>query len=182
MLQGREFKHTSCRLRTQVSTLQKCLLKSHCRASLPVPMPHVLLLEKYLLQPLPMDPFYSTFHSIVNDYWERIVHLFLSTHDPSQLMQFHLNFAQPAAMALDMGFAVGLSPQLCSQVGVRWWSKFLRILGLTSNIQTTKYGFVTIPLHCTMVSTIDAPFRLSSKIVTSNVIIDTGASVCILPH
>jgi hypothetical protein len=33
-----------------------------------------------------------------------------------------------------------------------------------------------------MVSTIDAPFRLSSKIVASNVIIDTGASVCISPH
>jgi hypothetical protein len=145
-------------------------------------MPHVLLLGKCLLQPPLMDPFYSTFHSIVNAYWERIVHLFLSTHDPSQLMQFHLHFAQPAAMALDMGFAVGLSSPVYSQVGVRWWSKFLRILGLTSNIQTTKYRFVTIPLHCTMVSTIDAPFCLSSKIVTSNVIINTGASVCILPH
>jgi hypothetical protein len=33
-----------------------------------------------------------------------------------------------------------------------------------------------------MVSTIDAPFCLSSKIVTSNVIIDTGALFCILPH
>ncbi len=71
------------------------------------------------LQPLPMDSFHSTFHSIVNDYWERIVHLFLSTHDPSQLMQFHLHFAQPAAMALDMGFAVGSSPPVCSQVGIR---------------------------------------------------------------
>jgi hypothetical protein len=120
MLQGREFKHTSCCLRTQVSTLWKCLLKSHCWASLPVPMPHVLLLEKCLLQPPPMDPFYLTFHSIVNNYWERIVHLFLSTHDPSQLMQFHLHFAQPAAMALDMSFAVGSSPPVCSQVGVRW--------------------------------------------------------------
>jgi hypothetical protein len=29
---------------------------------------------------------------------------------------------------------------------------------------------------------IDAPFCLSSKIVASNVIIDTGASVCISPH
>ncbi len=163
MLQGREFKHTSRRLRTQVSTLWKPLLKSHCWASLPVPMPHVLLLEKCLLQPPPMDPFYLTFHSIVNNYWERIVHLFLSTHDPSQLMQFHLHFAQSAAMALDMGFAVGSSPPVCSQVGVRWWSKFLRILGLTSNIQTTNYGFVTIPLHCTIFSTIDAPFCLSSK-------------------
>jgi hypothetical protein len=106
---------------------------------------------------------------------------FLSTHDPSQLMQFHLHFAQLAAMALDMGFAVGLSPPVCSQVGVRWWSKFLRILGLTSNIQTTKYRFVTIPMHRTMV-TIDAPFCLSSKIVASNVIINTGALFCILPH
>jgi hypothetical protein len=145
-------------------------------------MPHNLLLEKRLLQPLPMDPFYSTFHSIVNNYWERIVHLFLSTHDPSQLMQFHLHFAQPAAMALNMGFAVGSSPPVCSQVGVKWWSRFLCILGLTSNIQTTKYGFVTIPLHRTMVSTVDAPFCLSSKIVTSNVIIDTGALVYISPH
>jgi hypothetical protein len=33
-----------------------------------------------------------------------------------------------------------------------------------------------------MVSTIDIPFCLSSKIVTSNVIIDTGALVCISPH
>jgi hypothetical protein len=81
-----------------------------------------------------------------------------------------------------MGFAVGLSPPVCSQVGIRWWSKFLHILGLTRDIQTTKYGFVTIPLHRTMVSTIDAPFCLSSKIVTSNVIIDTGALVCISPH
>jgi hypothetical protein len=77
-------------------------------------MPHVLLLGRCLLQPPPMDPFYSTFHSIVNNYWEWIVHLFLSTHDPSQRMQFHLHFAQPAAMALDMGFAVGLSPPVCS--------------------------------------------------------------------
>jgi hypothetical protein len=124
-----------------------------------------------------MEPFYSTFHFIVNDYWEQSVHLFLSTHDPIQLMQFHPHFAQPAAMALDMGFAVGLSPPVCSQVGVRWWSKFLRILGLTSNIQTTKYGFVTIPLHRTMVSTIDAPCCLSSEIIASNVIINTGVSV-----
>jgi hypothetical protein len=182
MLQGREFKHTSHRLRTQVSTLWKCLLKSHCWASLPVPMPHFLLLGNCILQPLPKDPFYSTFHSIVNNYWERIVHLFLSTHDSSQLMQFHLHFAQPAAMALDMGFAVGLSPPVCSQVGIRWWSKFLCILGLTIDIQTTKCGFVTIPLHCTMVSTIDAPFCLSSKIISSNVIINTGALVCISPH
>ncbi len=81
-----------------------------------------------------------------------------------------------------MGFAVDSSPPVCSQVGVRWWSKFLCILGLTRNIQTTKYGFVTIPLHRTIVSTIDAPFCLSSKIVPSNVIIDTGALVCISPH
>jgi hypothetical protein len=33
-----------------------------------------------------------------------------------------------------------------------------------------------------MVSTIDAPFCFSRKIGNSNVIIDTGASVCILPH
>ncbi len=33
-----------------------------------------------------------------------------------------------------------------------------------------------------MVSTIDAPFCLSSKIIASNVIIDTGALVCISPH
>jgi hypothetical protein len=182
MLQGREFKHTSHRLHTQVSTFWKRLFKSHCWASLPVSMPHILLLGKCLYQPLPMDPFYSTFHSIVNNYWERIVHLFLSTHDPSQLMQFHLHFAQPAAMALNMGVAVGLSPPVCSQVGIRWWSKFLCILRLISNIQTTKYRFVTIPLHRTMVSTIDIPFCLSSKIVASNVIIDTGASVCISPH
>ncbi len=155
MLQGRELKHTSCRLCTQVSTLWKRLLKSHCWASLPVPMPHVLLLGKCLLQPPPMDPFYLTFHSIVNAYWDWIVHLFLSTHDPSQLMQFHLHYAQTAAMALDMGFAVDSSPPVCSQVSVRWWSNFFCILGLASNIQTTKYGFVTIPLHRTMVSTID---------------------------
>jgi hypothetical protein len=144
-------------------------------------MPHILLLGKCVCQPPPMDPFYLIFHSIVNNYWEWIIHLFLSTHDCSQLMRFHLHFSQPAAMALDMGFAVGLSPPVCSQVGVRWWSKFLHILGLTSN-QTTKYRFVTIPLHCTMVSTIDAPFCLSSKNGASNVIIDTGASVCISPH
>jgi hypothetical protein len=106
MLQGREFKHTSRHLRTQVSTLRKCLLKSHCWASLPVHMPHVLLLGKCYLQPLLMDPFYLTFHSIVNNYWECIIHLFLSTHDPSRLMRFHLHFAQPVAIALDMGFAV----------------------------------------------------------------------------
>jgi hypothetical protein len=145
-------------------------------------MPHILLLKKCLLQPPPMDPFHLTFHSIVTNYWEQIVHLFLSTHDPSQLMQFHLHFAQPAAMALKMGFAVGLPPPVRSQVGIRWWSKFLRIQGLNCDIQTTEYGFVTIPLHRTMVLTIDAPFCLLSKIVNSNVIIDTGASVCILPH
>jgi hypothetical protein len=33
-----------------------------------------------------------------------------------------------------------------------------------------------------MVSMIDAPFCPSRKIVTSNVIIDTGASICILPR
>jgi hypothetical protein len=160
MLQGREFKHTSHQLCSQVSTFWKRLLKSHCWASLPVPMPHVLLLGKCLLQPPPMDFFHSTFHLIVNNYREQIVYLFLSTHDPSQLMQFHLHFAQPMAMALDMGFAVGSSPPVCSQVGVRCRSKFLCILGLTSNIQTTKYRFVTTPLHRTMVSTIDAPFCL----------------------
>ncbi len=182
MLQGREFKHTSCRQRTQGSTLWKRHLKSHRWASLPVPMPHILLLGKCLLWPPSMDPFHSTFHTIVANYWDRIVHLFLSTHDPSQLVQFRLHFAQPAALALDMDFAVGLSPPVYSEVGIRWSSKFLRILGLTSNIQTTKFRFVTIPLHRTMVSTIDAPFYLSSKIINSNVIIDTRASVCILPH
>jgi hypothetical protein len=55
--QGGEFKHKSRHLLTQVSTLRKRLLKSHCWASLPVPIPHVLLLGKCLLQPLPMDPF-----------------------------------------------------------------------------------------------------------------------------
>jgi hypothetical protein len=114
MLQGREFKHTSRRLCTQVSTLQKRLFKSPCWASLPVSMPHVLLLRKCLHQPPPMDPFNLTFHSIVINYRERIVYLFLHTHDPSQLMQFHLHFAQPTAMALDMCFAVGSSPPVCS--------------------------------------------------------------------
>ncbi len=76
MLQGRDFKHPSCHLCTQVSTLWNHLLKSHCWFSLPVPMPHVLLLGKCLLQPPLMDPFYLTFHSIVNNYWEWIVHLF----------------------------------------------------------------------------------------------------------
>jgi hypothetical protein len=37
-------------------------------------------------------------------------------------------------------------------------------------------------MHRTIVSTIDAPFCLLSKIVASNVIIDTGASFCISPH
>jgi hypothetical protein len=137
ILQGRKFKHTSCQLRTQVSTLWNHLLKLHCWASLPVLMPHILLLGKCLLQPPPMNPFYLTFHSIVTNYWERSVYLFLSTHDPSQLMQFHFHFAQPVAMALNMGVAVGSSPPVCSQVGVRWWSQFFCILGLTSNIRTT---------------------------------------------
>ncbi len=141
-----------------------------------------LVARKSLLQPPPMDPFHLTFHSIVTNYRERILHFFLSTCDPHQLMQFHLHFAQPAAMALKMGVAVGSSHPVCLQVGVRWWCKFLCILGLTSNIQTTEYGFVTIPLHCTMVSTIDAPFCFSSKILNSNVIVNTGASVCISPH
>ena len=51
----------------------------------------------------PMDSFDSISNTIVIDYWEWIVHFFLSTHDPSQLMQFHQQFAQPTTMALKMG-------------------------------------------------------------------------------
>ena len=81
----------------------------------------------------------------------------------------------PIAMALKMGFEVGLPPP-------EWWSSFLCNLGLTRKLQATKLGVVTIPLQCTMISTIDVPCCLSSKIVRFNFIIDAGASACILPH
>jgi hypothetical protein len=146
-------------------------------------MPHVLLLGKCLIQPPPMDSFHSIVHSIVTSYWEQNVNLFLSKHDPSQLlMQFHQHFAKPVTMALGMGFEVGSPAPMGSSNGIRWWSPFLCILGLARKIQATKLGVVTIPLHCTMISAIDTPRCLSSKIVKFNVIIDTGASVCILSH
>jgi hypothetical protein len=103
--------------------------------------PHILLLGDCLLQPPPVDPFFSG----VTRYWEETIKMFLSTHDPSHLMQFHWHF--------DF-----VTPPI------------------------TDSGGITIPLQCTLISTIDAPHCLSSKFTESTVIIDMGASVCISPH
>ena len=130
-----------------------------------------------------MDSFDSISNTIVIDYWEWIVHFFLSTHDPSQLMQYHQQFVQPSTMALKSIFNVDSFPPVDSCIDVSWLSKILHSLGLTGTIQATGYGFITISIQCAMISTIDTPsLRLSSSIIKSNVIIDTEVSVCILPH
>jgi len=104
-----------------------------------------------------MDSFDSISNTIEIYYWEWIVHFFLSTHDPSQFMQYHQQFVQPSTMALKTIFNVDSFPPVDSCIGVSWLSEILHSLGLTRSIQATDYGFITISIQCTMISTIDAP-------------------------
>jgi len=134
-------------------------------------MPHVLLLGECLIRTLPMDSFDSISNTIVIDYLERIVHLFLSTHDPSQFMQYHDQIVQqPSTMALKMVSDVDSFPSVVSCIDDSWLSKFLQSLGLTRTTHATDSGLVTIPLQSAMISTIDTPLHLSSSIINSNVI------------
>ncbi len=51
------------------------------------------------IQPPPVDPFFSG----VTRYWEDTVKMFLSTHDPSHLMQFHRHFDFVTPPTTDLG-------------------------------------------------------------------------------
>jgi len=115
----------------------------------------LMLLGDCLIQHPPMDSLDSIVDSIIINCWERIFHL-------TDFSPFSLRMIQVSS---------------CNSINnlrspPPWHSRW--VLKLTCLLQWL--------LQHAMISTIDTPLCLSSSFIKPNVIINTGASVCISPH
>jgi hypothetical protein len=117
--------------------------------------------------------------------WNATVDAFLSTHDPSQLMEFYQIFDQVTEKVnanqnsnpedVPVVLPVGVISDQCKQVVRFWqesiWSQFLHYLASMGQTHTSYISLLELPCCYQSIMNHD-----------SLLIIDLGASVCIMPH